>query len=145
MNRIVVGEKHNVLVHYAMWMLVQPAYLLLSSATDSNEIFCVQVSDPRSCCLCACHNSKMNFIRQPQVKKSSRMPNLMWMIVLHRIVHLTYLVLSSATLSNSTSAVHNKNKFFVCIFESPIHLFFGPPSMLILGELLIITSYTLRD
>ena len=53
------------------WMLVHPTQKVLSSATLSNKIL-LFISGPKSCCLCACHKSKMNFIPQPQEQKSCR-------------------------------------------------------------------------
>ena len=49
-------------------------HLMLSSVTNCFkwDILLFIISDPKSCCLCACHNSKTNFIPQPQEQKSGR-------------------------------------------------------------------------
>ena len=57
--------------YYTMWMLVQPAYLVLSSATLSNEIFCGSFL-VKNHVFCACNSSETNFIPRPEEQKSGR-------------------------------------------------------------------------
>ena len=63
--RKVVGGRHNVLVHY-----VDDSAPNLSSAVLSNPFKWDSLlirSDQKLYCLCACNNSEMNFMQQPQV------------------------------------------------------------------------------
>ena len=71
-NRKVAGGKHNVLVY--MWMLVHPTYLMLSSATLSNDIFCCSLFLflIKNHVFCECNNRELNFIPQPHEKKRGR-------------------------------------------------------------------------
>ena len=71
-RKVVGGKPDKQCVLSTMWMLVHPTHLVLSSATLSNETFCCSLCDQKSCCLCAFYYSKMNFIPQPQEKRSCR-------------------------------------------------------------------------
>ena len=69
-------EAHTLFL-YTMWMLVhcnQPIwYCCLHKTLQSFQMrYFVFISDQKSCCLCACNKSIMNFIQQPNEQKSSR-------------------------------------------------------------------------
>ena len=53
-------------------MLVHPTHLVLASATLQMRYFVFIFDQKSSCCFCAFHTSKMNFILQPQQQKSGR-------------------------------------------------------------------------
>ena len=56
---------------YTIRMLVHPTYLVLSSSTLSNGIFCGSFL-VKNHIFCVCNTSKINFIPQPQEQKSCR-------------------------------------------------------------------------
>ena len=70
-NRKGVGDKHNVLVHYVDVNATDPASVALWNSLKWDILWFI--SDQKSyCCLCACYNSVMDFISQPQEQKVGR-------------------------------------------------------------------------
>ena len=59
-----VGDKHNVLIHYVNVSAPDPA--VLTSATLSNEIFCGSLFLVKNHVFCLCKSSEMNLIPQPK-------------------------------------------------------------------------------
>ena len=69
-NRKVVGDKHNVLVSYVDASAPSLSVFVLCNLFKWDIL--LFISDQNSCCLCAFHNSKTNFIPQLQEQKSCR-------------------------------------------------------------------------
>ena len=57
---------------YTMWMLVHPAYLVLSSATPSNEIFCGSFLIKNLVIVVCLPHQQNDFFLQPQEQKICR-------------------------------------------------------------------------
>ena len=72
-HRKVVGDKHNVLVHYVHVSAPNPSGYWCCPLQPFYMRYFVFISDQKSsCCFCAFHNSEMNLILQPHDQKSCK-------------------------------------------------------------------------
>ena len=102
--------------YYSMWMLVHLTHLVLSSATLSNENFCVHFWSKMFLFLC---------VQQQQTGTHSATigtenlleANTMCYYSMWLLVQLTHLVFSSVTLSNENFCVYfwSKMLLFLCV------------------------------
>ena len=100
-------QEANTMCYYSMWMLVHLTHLMLSSATLSNENFCVHFWSKMFLFLC---------VQQQQTGTHSATTgtenlletNTMFYYFMWMLVHPTHLVLSSASPSNEI--------FYCCSF-----------------------------
>ena len=110
-----------------MWMVVQQTYLVLSSATLSNELFCYSFLVENLVVVVCVHQQQTEFYSSTTGTEKLQEAHTIFQYTMWMIVHPTYLVLSYATLSNEIFCCSFLVKnLFVCVCASTAKLILFP-------------------